>query len=106
MVLNMANPEAVFQKKVRATLKAHGIWHFTKEAKSLRGLPDIIGCYQGTFFGWELKKSASECRRKTGRIVLQRYILKLIKSAGGVGEFVCPENLDQKLHQLLESNPK
>lgn len=74
---------------------------FTKEAKSIRGLPDIIGCCNGLFFGWELKASESEARKKTGRIALQRHILKLIQRAGGVGEIVHPNNLDDKLTELL-----
>lgn len=100
----MANPEAIFQQKVLSRLKKiEGLWVFTKEAKSLRGLPDIIGCYNGVFFGWELKKSASEARKTTGRIVLQRYTLKLIQRAGGIGEIVYPSNLDQKIEELHQA---
>jgi hypothetical protein len=56
----MAILESKFKKKVMATLKdIDGLFVFSKEAKSLRGYPDIIGCYQGRFFGWELKRSDS-----------------------------------------------
>jgi len=86
--------------------KQENLFVFTKEAKSIRGLPDVIGCYNGLFFGWELKRSESEARKRTGRIALQRHILKLIRNAGGVGEIVHPKNLDEKLLQLLQAGRK
>ena len=99
------NPEAKFQHKVHKDLKKiEGLFVFTKEALSLRGLPDLVGCYRGRFFGWELKKDEASTRHTTGRIVLQRHILQRIKRAGGVGEFVCPENYQEKLAQLLQSH--
>ena len=102
----MANPEALFQKRVLKELRERGVFCFTKEAKSIRGLPDIVGCYNGVFFGWELKTSESEARRNTGRIVLQRHILRLIQRAGGIGEIVHPKNLHQKLEELLLAGRK
>jgi len=97
--------EARFQHKVLADLrKTKGLFVFTKEALSLRGLPDLIGCFQGRFFGWELKKDEASTRRTTGRTVLQRHILSLIVRAGGVGEFVCPENYQEKKAELLKAH--
>lgn len=98
----MSGPEHRFQRQIKSRLtKIDGLWHFTKEAVALRGLPDIIGVYRGHFFAWELKKNVREIRRQTGRIVLQRYILEQIQKAGGTGEFVCPENFEDKLQELL-----
>ena len=98
----MAGKEHKFQHLVKSRFtKIEGLWHFTKEALSLRGLPDLIGVYKGRFFAWELKKNIQETRRRTGRIVLQRYILRQIRKAGGIGEFVCPENFEDKLQELL-----
>lgn len=79
-----------------------GLYFFVKEALALRGIPDIIGCYHGVFFAWELKRSSKESKKKTGRIVLQKYILDKIRKSGGIGEIVYPENYDEKLRQLLE----
>jgi len=79
-----------------------GCYYFVKEALALRGIPDIIGCYKGQFFAWELKRNRSESRKKTGRTVLQRYIIKLVRKAGGIGEFVYPENFEDKFHDLKE----
>ena len=97
----MANPEALFQHRALAKLrKIDGLWCFTKEAAAIRGIPDIIGVAHGRFFAWELKTSMAECRRKTGRIVLQRYTIDKINDAGGIGRFVCPENFVLCLEEL------
>jgi len=94
--------EHQFQRIVKLRLKGtEGCWHFTKEALSIRGLPDIVGLYKGRFFGWELKKSRHEANKHTGRIVLQRYNLALIQKAGGIGELVHPDNFEQMYQNLL-----
>lgn len=98
-------PESIFKDKVMKKLKAlDGCFVFTKEAGSIRGLPDIMGCYKGRFFGWELKKSLSDTRKTTGRIVLQRHRLQQIQKAGGHSALVCPENLDESLEDLLQGH--
>jgi hypothetical protein len=98
--------EAIFKDKVIAELKALGpdCFYFVKEAGSIRGLPDIVGCYKGKFFGWELKKSLADTRNKTGRIVLQKYRLSQIREAQGVSCLVCPENLAEALKELLQGH--
>lgn len=78
------------------------LYYFVKEALALRGIPDIIGCYKGRFFAWELKRSAKEASKTSGRIVLQKHFLGHINRAGGIGEIVHPDNLDQKLSELLD----
>ena len=99
--------EKDFQQRVLKRLRSHDdMYVFVKEAKSLRGIPDLIGCYKGQFFGWELKRSEAEARKNTGRIVLQKHILKLIQSAGGIGEIVYPENLHEKMTELLIAGRK
>lgn len=96
--------EHSFQRKVRNRLaEIDGLWCFSHEALSVRGIPDILGVYRGRFFAWELKKNLQETRRRTGRIVLQRLVLQRIQKAGGIGELVCPENFEEKLQQLLDS---
>lgn len=99
--------EHKFQHQIRSDFtKIEGLWCFSHEALSVRGIPDIIGVYRGQFFAWELKKNLQETRRRTGRIVLQRYILGQIRKAGGIAEFVCPENYQDKLQQLLRTKKK
>lgn len=79
-------------------------YFFTKEALALRGFPDIIGCYKGNFVGLEVKRSASDAQRKTGRTPLQNHILEKIRYNGGFAEFIYPENEEeilQKMHDWL-----
>lgn len=94
--------EHAFQKIVKKRLgEIPGLYHFTKEALAIRGIPDLIGCYKGRFFALELKRSSKEAAKKTGRIALQRYTLGLIRKAGGYAEIVHPDNLEQCLQALL-----
>ena len=94
--------EHAFQKTVKDRLSnLEGCYHFTKEALAIRGIPDIIGCYKGRFFAMELKRSEKEASKRTGRIVLQRYTLRLIQKAGGFGWMVHPDNLESVLEELL-----
>jgi hypothetical protein len=96
------HPETKFKNKILPRLKkiTNSYW-FVKEAVSLRGIPDLIGCINGTFVGLELKKSEAEARRQTGRIVRQRHELKTIRAAGGYGEIVYPENFEEIYMELL-----
>ena len=73
---------------------------FKKEALSIRGLPDEVGLANGRFVALELKKNLAETRKKTGRIVLQRYRLEQVCKAGGFGKLVCPETWDETYREL------
>jgi len=73
---------------------------FTKEAKAIRGLPDLIGCYRGWFFGLELKRSAEGCNERSGRVVLQKYRGTQIHGALGYFAFVHPDNLEKVLQDI------
>ena len=46
----------------------------------MAGLPDLIGCYQGRFFGLEVK--VPESRGNTS--IRQEYVMGLISRAGGI----------------------
>ena len=95
--------ESHFKEIVKRRLGViSGLYFFVKEALALRGIPDIIGCYKGHFFAWELKRSEAEAKKKSGRIVLQKYILSKINSAGGIGRIVYPENLEESIRELLD----
>lgn len=72
-----------------------------KEAKSIRGIPDIIGCTNGTFFALEVKKNEAESLHTTGRIVLQKHNMDKIRRAGGYASFVYPENVDNVIAELI-----
>ena len=101
----MALLESAFQRKVTKKLdelikKGHAIYYFVKEAGSIRGIPDLVGCANGQFFAWELKRDRSEAEKTSGRIVLQRYTLSRIEQARGIGRIVHPENLEECLQEL------
>ena len=94
--------ESAFKKAVKAKLdKTPNLYYFVKEALSIRGIADIIGCYRGIFFAWELKRSQVEGTKTTGRIVLQKYNLDKVIQAGGIGEIVYPENFEETYNTLI-----
>ena len=97
----MSLKESQFQKKVKSELDTREkLYYFVKEAGSIRGISDIVGCYNGHYFAMELKRSESEARKNTGRIVLQRYTLRQVSIAGGFGYIVHPQNLQEVLQDL------
>lgn len=64
----------------------------TKEAKAIRGLPDIIGCISGRMVMLEVKKSAEEYEKWDARQHLQSHVLEQYKTAGAYTAFIFPEN--------------
>ena len=90
--------EKSFQSRVLRDLgRIEGLYVFKKEAAAIRGLPDIIGCFRGRFFAWELK-------REGGRVsALQTYNLDLINQAGGIGRLVSPCNYKEVFLELTGS---
>lgn len=103
--------ESDFKKHIIARLKKiKGLYYFVKEAAAIRGIPDIIICYKGQYVAWELKKSIWELYYKTkkgmkltGRTTLQYHTIQKVRKAGGKAYFVYPENLDEKMQELLKS---
>jgi hypothetical protein len=89
-------PETRFKKKVQDRLKGvDNLWFFKVQMVALLGIPDIIGCYYGKFFAWELKKDP---KSKPSR--LQVWCLNQIRKAGGIGEVVHPGNFDKVFKDL------
>ena len=89
--------EANFQRRVIQRLKSiKGLYYFKKEAKAIRGIPDIIICYKGQFFAWELKRS-----EKHQATALQKHNIAKINKAGGYAAIVYPENFAEELEKLL-----
>lgn len=75
---------------------------FVKEAKSIRGLPDIIGCINGYFVALEVKISPKELGHKSGRHILQRHVLQSFNKVGGFCSFIYPDNEDEILEHLRD----
>jgi hypothetical protein len=76
--------EATVVRKIRDWLHAQGCWTTkTHGSAASSGLPDIIGCYRGRFFGLEVKLDPRE-----GPTAKQQYILNEIAAAGGIAACV------------------
>lgn len=82
-------PEAKVKKQVTRQLDAMGAYYFYPvtggDGKS--GVPDIVGCYQGLFFGIECKAG------KNKPTPLQDINLKEIRKAGGMDMVVNEDNV-------------
>ncbi len=94
--------EAAFERKVRALLKSlPGSYVPDKEiSTSQRGIPDIVCCINSVYCALEVKKNEEQALKKTGRIVLQKYTLGDIESAGGFAAIVWPGNLELVMDEL------
>jgi Holliday junction resolvase len=90
-------PERKVKKKVIDILKEGGAYYAMPVASGFgnAGVPDILACYRGTFFG-------IECKANGGRPTkLQLSNLAQIKRAGGVALLI-DENSIEYLNQYLQ----
>lgn len=95
--------EQSYKQKVISVLKdIDGLYYFVKEAKSIRGIPDIIICYKGHFVAWELKRSEKEALKKREGYELQKYVISKIIKSGGIARICYPENFKECLDELLQ----
>ena len=85
-----ATPEAKVKKRVREILDLLGAYHFNPIAGQFgrAGVPDIVGCINGRFFGIEVKAG------KGKTTVLQEQQLQAIRDAGGIALVINETNLD------------
>ena len=91
-------PEGKVKKAVVAQLKELGCYYFFPATGGYgkSGVPDIVGCYQGRFFG-------IECKAGKGKVTaLQQVNLDDIAKAGGIQMVVNEENITD-VKRLLES---
>jgi Holliday junction resolvase len=77
-------PEAKVKKKCVEYLKSIGAYYFFPATGGYgkSGVPDIVGCYKGRFFGIECKAG------KNTPTELQKNQLRLIAEAGGIAMVV------------------
>jgi hypothetical protein len=93
--------EKTIQKKIIKRLREIPYcYFFVKEAAAIKGIPDIVGHVNGHFFALEVKKNKAAARETKGRAVLQRYEIAKIRSKGGQGWFIYPENMDEVLEKI------
>ena len=95
-------PEAKVKQRIKDILKELECYSFSPigGAYSSRGVPDIVGCLNGVFFGIEAKAG------KGKTTALQDRELQRIKDAGGIALVVNEENLDSLKNTLLEEARK
>lgn len=72
--------EAKLQKKILDYLDSIGAWAVKTISTNKRGTPDILACYEGSFYAIEVK-APGKLRTLSE---LQKYQLKVINGAGGV----------------------
>ena len=89
-------PEAKVKKKCVAYLKSIGAYYFFPATGGYgkSGVPDIVGCYKGKFFGIECKAGTNKPPE------LQKLQLKLLADAGVIA-MVINENTLHSMEYLL-----
>ena len=81
-------PERKVKKKVTDVLKEMGAYYFypVTGGYGSSGVPDIVGCYKGKFFG-------IECKAGGGKLTdLQRSNLSRIFANGGIAVVIREDN--------------
>ena len=96
----MAGPEKSFENKIKAYIKGKGGWQVKFFANSMtkKGVPDILACINGKFFGIEVKAQNGKPSE------LQLAQCRKIREAGGIAIVVYPSAWDQ-LKNLID-NPE
>jgi Holliday junction resolvase len=90
-------PERIVKQKVVKILKELGAYYFypVTGGYGSSGVPDIVGCYRGRFFG-------IECKAGKGKTTaLQDKNLADIARAGGIALVVNEDNVDDVLNTLI-----
>lgn len=85
----VCTPEAKVKARVVAQLKALGAYYFypVTGGYGSSGVPDIVGCYHGRFFGIECKAG------KNKPTTLQYRNLEQIQAAGGIALVINETNM-------------
>jgi hypothetical protein len=71
--------EAKLTKKIKLHLESLSpdVWFYKSSDRYTSGIPDVIGCCRGVFFGIEIKAPGKAPRK------LQAHVLDMIKRSGG-----------------------
>lgn len=93
-----ATPEKLIKNKVVAQLKALGAYYFYPVTGGFgaSGVPDIIVCYKGRFFGLECKANGNKPTK------LQQLNIDKINDAGGIALVINEDNVNQ-VKEILEN---
>lgn len=81
----MAQGESKLSRKIIRALEAHGVFCFKVHGgpHMLAGLPDIIACVEGKFYGFETKMPGAP-----GATPIQQFIHQKIRDSGGQAHVV------------------
>ena len=93
----MMTPEKKVKTKVVGILKEFGVYYFyaSTGGYGASGVPDIIGCYKGRFFG-------IECKAGKGKpTALQEKNIAQIIAQGGLAIVVNEDNIEE-VRTLIE----
>jgi Holliday junction resolvase len=96
-----ATPESKVKSKVTTQLRALGAYYFFPATGGFgkSGVPDIVGCLNGKFFGIECKAG------KNKPTMLQQKNLAEIAQAGGIALVVNEENMNNIKELLNDPQP-
>ena len=93
-----ATPETKVKRKVADALKQLGVYYFYPATGGYgkRGVPDIVGGYEGRFFG-------IECKAGKGKVTaLQARNLEEIAAAGGIAAVINEDSVHKVTDILNE----
>ena len=90
-------PEAKVKRKITAKLKDMGAYYFYPMTGGYgrSGVPDIVGCHRGMFFGIEVKAG------KNKPTALQMKNLREIEAQGGLAIVVNEDNV-ARIEEFLD----
>ena len=96
-----STPETKVKRVVTKHLKAMGAYYFypVPGGYGRSGVPDIIGCHKGKFFGIECKAG------KNKTTPLQDKNLSDISSAGGIALVINEDNMDNTTALVWGDSP-
>lgn len=89
--------EKQIENKIKRLLAEQGAYFFKHFGCkfSIAGVPDIVGCFRGQFFGIEVKRADGKLSE------LQKIHIERIKKAGGIGLVArSVEEVEECLHSM------
>ena len=89
--------ETIFKEKVLLDLKKLDGFVIKTQERTVKGIPDLIGCFNGRFVAIELKTDKGEVTP------IQEYRLKQILKAGGLAFSTSPSTWKMHLEVLTNS---
>lgn len=98
----MSQPESKLSRNIMTQLRLKGCFVFKVWGNEhmMVGLPDLIGCCKGKFFGLEVKLPDN----RDGTSAAQEHVMAKIRAAGGISQVVCtPEEAFKVLGLTNES---